>query len=251
LNSTHSDGGGKALELRIDRKTFSAPDRAPADVIRGLNLRLEAGEFGALIGPSGSGKTTALRILAGLDSDFSGECRTPDRSRLAIVFQEPCLLPWRTVEANIRLVLPPDRAKADLSELIDTLGLAAHRTHYPGELSLGLARRVAIARAFAIDPDFLLLDEPFVSLDEAVAARLRQELLTLTTRRRVTTLMVTHDLEEAVQLADHLFVLSGPPSRVILERRLPSAREVRTESDIRSAAAELRSSLAAIGDGTR
>ncbi len=251
MNSAHSDGGDKALELRIDRKTFLAADRAPVDVIRGLALRLEAGEFGALIGPSGCGKTTVLRIAAGLDPDFTGECRTPDRRRLAIVFQEPCLLPWRTVEENIRLVLPPDRAKADLSELIDTLGLGSHRTHYPGELSLGLARRVAIARAFAIEPDFLLLDEPFVSLDEAVAARLRDELVLLTERHHVTTLMVTHDLGEAVQLADHLFFLSDRPARVILERRRPLPRGSRTEDSVRSTAEELRATLQSIGAAGR
>ena len=243
MNSTHSGGDGKALELRIDRKTYLSADRVPVDVIRGLTLRLGAGEFGALIGPSGCGKTTVLRIVAGLDTDFTGECRWPPEHRLGVVFQEPCLLPWRTVDENIRLVLPPDRAKADLSDLIDTLGLSAHRAHYPGELSLGLARRVAIARAFAIEPDFLLLDEPFVSLDEAVAARLREELMTLTASRNVTTLMVTHDLGEAVQLADHLFFLSDRPSRVVLERRLSTVRAQRTDTFIRSTAEELRSAL--------
>jgi len=251
LNSTLSGGDGKALELRIDRKTFLSADRVPVDVIRGLTLRLRAGEFGALIGPSGCGKTTVLRIVAGLDTDFEGECRWPGEHRLGVVFQEPCLLPWRTVDENIRLVLPPDRVGANLSDLIDTLGLGAHRAHYPGELSLGLARRVAIARAFAIEPDFLLLDEPFVSLDEAVAARLRDELMTLTASRNVTTLMVTHDLNEAVQLADHLFFLSDRPSRVVLERQLPAPRAQRSDASIRSTAEELRAVLAAANGAAR
>ncbi len=244
MNNILSGGDGNALELRIDRKSYLTADRAPLDVIRGLTLRVGAGEFGALIGPSGCGKTTVLRIVAGLDTEFDGECRWPGKHRLGVVFQEPCLLPWRTVDENIRLVLPPDRAGADLSELIDTLGLGAHRAHYPGELSLGLARRVAIARAFAIAPDFLLLDEPFVSLDEAVAARLREELMALTTSRNVTTLMVTHDLSEAVQLADHLFFLSDRPSRVILERQLSVSRTARSDAFIRSTAEELRAALA-------
>ena len=101
-------------------------------------------------------------------------------------------MPWRTVEDNIRLALPAHQTDVDLTDLFETLGLGSHLARYPGELSLGLARRAAIARAFAIRPDFLLLDEPFVSLDEAVAARLRNELMALTTRTRVTTLFVTH-----------------------------------------------------------
>jgi ABC-type nitrate/sulfonate/bicarbonate transport system ATPase subunit len=243
LNSTPSGGDGNALELRIDRKTYLNADRVAVDVIRGLSLRLRAGEFGALIGPSGCGKTTVLRIVAGLDTDFQGDCRWPGEPRLGVVFQEPCLLPWRTVDENIRLVLPPDRVGADLSDLIETLGLGGHRGHYPGELSLGLARRVAIARAFAVAPDFLLLDEPFVSLDEATAARLRAELTALTASRHVTTLMVTHDLDEAVQLADHMFFLSDRPSRVVLERQFAVARAQRTDAYIRSTAEELRAAL--------
>ena len=205
-------GGAALLELRIDAKSYRSADGTPVEVIRGLKLRLETGSFGALIGPSGCGKTTILKIAAGLDADFQGERRTPESSRLGMVFQEPRLLAWRTVEQNIRLALPAERAGVDLKELIDVLGLDAHLARYPGELSLGLARRVAIARAFAIDPDFLLLDEPFVSLDEATADRLRDELVALTTRTGVTTLFVTHDLPEAVQLADRLFFLSDRPS---------------------------------------
>src|SRR6202012_2757992 len=143
------------------------------EVIRGLALRLRSGSFGALMGPSGCGKTTLLRIAAGLDSDFAGKRCVPQSQRLGIVFQEPRLLPWRTVEENIRLVVPSAGAPTDLGPLVSTLGLASHMSHYPGELSLGLARRVAIARAFAMRPTLLLLDEPFVSLDEATAIRLR------------------------------------------------------------------------------
>src|SRR5271156_6729966 len=208
LNDVQIAGDAAALELRIDAKHFLSADGVSVEVVRGLELRLEAGSFGVLIGPSGCGKTTILRIAAGLDADFRGELRTPGSGRLGMVFQEPRLLPWRTVENNIRLALPADQTDVDLTELFETLGLSSHLARYPGELSLGLARRAAIARAFAIRPDFLLLDEPFVSLDEAVAVRLRNELVALTTRTRVTTLLVTHDLAEAVQLADHLFFLS-------------------------------------------
>ena len=111
-------------------------------------------------------------------------------------------------------------------------------------MSLGLARRAAIARAFAVNPDFLLLDEPFVSLDEAVAARLRGELVALTTRTRVTTLFVTHDLEEAVQLADRLFFLSDRPTRIILEKALPPPRGARSRDVVASISDEMRALVA-------
>ena len=232
------------LELRIDAKRFRSADGTPVDVVSGLTLRLEAGSFGALIGPSGCGKTTILKIAAGLDRDFIGERRAPGFGRLGMVFQEPRLLAWRTVEQNIRLALPPGRVNADLRDLIEVLGLGAHLARYPGELSLGLARRVAIARAFAVEPDFLLLDEPFVSLDEATADRLRSELAALTTRNEVTTLMVTHDLLEAVQLADRLFFLSERPARIILEQQLPPPRGARSKDVVASISDELRAQLA-------
>lgn len=232
------------LELRIDAKSYRSADGTAVEVVRGLKLRLAAGSFGALIGPSGCGKTTILKIAAGLDADFRGERRTPGSGRLGMVFQEPRLLAWRTVEQNIRLPLPFERAGVDLTELIAILGLGDHLARYPGELSLGLARRVAIARAFAIDPDFLLLDEPFVSLDEATADRLRDELMALTTRTEVTTLFVTHDLSEAIQLADRLFFLSDRPTRIILEQELPSPRSTRDRDAVASISDEMRALLA-------
>jgi NitT/TauT family transport system ATP-binding protein len=240
LNDAQSAGDAAPLELRIDAKTFLSADGKPFEVIRGLELRLEAGSFGALIGPSGCGKTTILKIAAGLDPDFRGRLRTPGTGRLGIVFQEPRLLPWRTVEQNIRLALPAHEAGADLTEMIEILGLGSHLAQYPGELSLGLARRTAIARAFAARPDFLLLDEPFVSLDEAVATRLRNELVALTTRTKATTLFVTHDLAEAIQLADRLFFLSDRPARIIAEKVLPPPRGTRSRDVIASIADEMR-----------
>ena len=233
-------GDAALLELCIDSKTYLSADGTPVEVVRGLKLRLEAGTFGALIGPSGCGKTTILKIAAGIDPDFRGEIRTPGAGRLGIVFQEPRLLPWRTVEQNIRLALAAEDTTADLTELVEILGLSSHLTRYPGELSLGLARRAAIARAFAVQPDFLLLDEPFVSLDETVAARLRDELVALTTRTKVTTLFVTHDLEEAIQLSDRLFFLSDRPTRIIAEKSLPPPRGKRSADVIASIGDEMR-----------
>lgn len=251
MNDAQTAGDAAPLELRIDAKSYLSADGTAVEVVRGLQLRLEAGSFGALIGPSGCGKTTILRIAAGLDADFRGELRAPGAGRLGMVFQEPRLLPWRTVEDNIRLALPAHQADVDLTDLVGILGLGSHLTRYPGELSLGLARRTAIARAFAVSPDFLLLDEPFVSLDETVAGRLRDELVALTTRTRVTTLFVTHDLEEAVQLADRLFFLSDRPTRIILEKTLPPPRGTRSRDVVAAISAEMRALVAQAVAGVR
>lgn len=191
----------------------------------------------ALVGPSGCGKTTLLRIVAGLDRDFAGRVTCPP-GVIGMVFQEPRLLAWRNVEDNIRLAAP-HADDAALAMLFDTLDLASHRGHFPGELSLGLARRVALARAFAVEPTLLILDEPFTSLDAPLAARLRRELAQLVARKPVTTLLVTHDLDEAAQLADRLIALSPRPARVLAEIAISSARGARSESEIASAKASI------------
>src|SRR5207344_1699821 len=200
----------------IKQKSYRAASGEQHLVLGELAFSLGNGEVAALVGPSGCGKTTLLRIIAGLDSDFEGSVALPAHGMLGMVFQEPRLLPWRTVEQNVRLAAPA-ATDASLDALFRTLGLAAHRAHYPGALSRGRARRVAMARAFAVEPDLLLLDEPFVSLDDALAARLREELAELVTRSPVTTLLVTHNVEEAIALADRLFLLSSSPARVLAE----------------------------------
>lgn len=196
-----------------------------------LAFSLGNGEVAALVGPSGCGKTTLLRIVAGLDSDFEGSVALPAHGMLGMVFQEPRLLPWRTVEQNVRLAAP-QATDAALGTLFQALGLTAHRDHFPGELSLGLARRVALARAFAVEPDLLLLDEPFVSLDDALAARLRDELADLVNRRPITTLLVTHNVEEAIGLADRLLLLSLSPARVLADVPVTRPRTARTPQEL-------------------
>ncbi len=247
MNDARTDGAAGPLEIRIDSKTYVSAEGKAVEVIRDLTLRLDAFSVGALIGPSGCGKTTILHVAAGLDPNFSGHLQIPGHGRLGVVFQEPRLLPWRSVADNIRLVLPPEQSFDQLDDLIETLGLGAHLSHYPGELSLGLARRVAIARAFAVQPDFLLLDEPFVSLDAAVAARLRDELTLLTRRRQVTTLLVTHDLADAIQLADRMFFLSTRPASIVAEIALPPPRGARDKATVERIAAQVRSQVPGYG----
>lgn len=209
-----------------------------------LSITLANGEVAAIVGPSGCGKTTLLRIIVGLDRDFEGSVRLPAHGRLGVVFQEPRLLPWRTVEQNVRLAAP-DASDAALTALFETLGLGEHRRHYPGELSLGLARRVALARAFAVDPELLVLDEPFVSLDAALAERLRAELIELVSRRPVTTLLVTHDIEEATGLADRVFLLSASPARVLAEVPIEHPRSPRTKDQLAAIRNEIKRKTAA------
>jgi NitT/TauT family transport system ATP-binding protein len=220
------------LDVRIDHKAFRSADGAESEVLRGLAFALAPGSFTCLIGPSGCGKTTTLRIILGLDRDFAGAVTpAPPGLRMAAVFQEPRLLPWRTVEQNVRLALPPQEripAAGDLDRLFAVLGLAELRQRYPGELSLGLERRVALARAFAVMPDLLLLDEPFVSLDEHTADRLRAHLLELWQAQGATVLMVTHNVREAARLADRLLLLNGRPARLVGDVAVPLPRGARS-----------------------
>jgi len=217
----------EGLDVRILHKQFRSADGQNLLAIDDIAFTAAPGSFTALIGPSGCGKTTTLRILLGLDRDFQGHARLP-AGRVAAVFQEPRLLPWRDVETNVRLALPPELRDDDLSPLFEALGLSEMRTRFPGELSLGLARRVALARAFAIEPSLLLLDEPFVSLDETTAAKLRTLLLTVWSARPTTAVMVTHNLREAVDLADRLVLLTPRPAKIRGVYELPTPRAERT-----------------------
>ncbi|AZV23808.1 MULTISPECIES: ATP-binding cassette domain-containing protein [unclassified Mesorhizobium] len=218
---------GAVVPLKVDiaEKTFRSTRGVSITALQDLSFEVRQGEFACLLGPSGCGKTTTLRILLGLDQDFSGSFQLPQggSNRIAAVFQEPTLLPWRTVEQNVRLALPKSLRAKNLDGLFDTLGLAGMRSLYPAELSLGLARRAALARAFATEPAVLFLDEPFVSLDEQTAERLRHLLLTVWSARPTTALMVTHNLREALMLSDRIIVLAPRPTHVlgVFDVRLP------------------------------
>ena len=225
-----------ALVAEIRGKRYpGARGAQPHVALAGLSLQAAAGEIVALVGPSGCGKTTFLNIVAGLDRDFAGEVRLAPRpdgqpARVGYVFQEPRLLPWRTVYENVALVLPPHRAEGVVRDMLKAVGLAEARNRYPPQLSGGMSRRVSIARAFAIEPDLLLMDEPFVSLDHDTVEQLRALLLKLWHARPTTVLFVTHDLREALVLADRLVLLSGAPARVVGDVPVGLARNRRHSS---------------------
>jgi NitT/TauT family transport system ATP-binding protein len=225
LNTHPLAGAAALLKVNIEEKLFRSSNGRAIDVLRDLHFEVRQNEFACILGPSGCGKTTTLRILLGLDQDYQGSIQLPGNmdARMGAVFQEPMLLPWRTVEQNVRLGLPNNLRGTDLDSLFNQLGLAKMRTFYPMELSLGLARRAAIARALAIEPDILLLDEPFVSLDEPTAQQLRFLLLSVWSERPTTALMVTHNLQEAIMLSDRIIVLSDRPAHVVgtFDIRLP------------------------------
>ena len=219
-----SPAGGRApLEVSIKAKAYLSASGKTLETLREIAFALDKGKVGAIVGPSGCGKTTLLRIVCGLDTRFEGVIVRPDSGRLAVVFQEPRLLPWRSVEDNIRLAAPGIE-EAELATLLATLGLVEHRRHFSNELSLGLARRVALARALAVHPDLLLLDEPFASLDAATAGGLVEAIADLVEARPVTTLLVTHDIDAAVRLADVVCVLSDRPARLLAQIPIPRPR---------------------------
>jgi NitT/TauT family transport system ATP-binding protein len=231
-------GAEKLLELRVESKTYRSATNAPIEVLRDFAFELAAGSFASLIGPSGSGKTTILRIAAGLDRDFRGKRWISPSARVGMVFQEPRLLVWRTVEDNIRIAMDAASVTGDIAELLDRFDLAEQRHQYAGELSLGQARRVAMVRAMSIGPDLLLLDEPLVSLDEYISARLRGELRTIADSRKVAILLVTHDLAEAIELSDRLLLLGGKPAHIVLEKEMSVPRSRRDRGAVTTLAEE-------------
>ena len=231
-------GAASLVDIRVDAKVYDGVDGQPVEAVRGVAFRLGEGGFTALLGPSGCGKTTILRILAGLDTAFRGQVRWHAPPRIGFVFQEPNLLPWRTVRQNIELTKAASFGAADVGELAGRLGLAPLMNRFPGELSLGLARRVSLARAIASAPSVLLLDEPFASLDDATAMDLRGLLRETRARWQLTTLMVTHNLNEALDLADRLILLSPRPARVLAELPIPPAGH-RDAQDIEALRADL------------
>lgn len=223
-------GASKPLEIDIVRKVYRASDGRAVEAVRNLKFSIEPHTFVSLIGPSGCGKTTTLRIILGLDRDYEGRIQL-DYSGLAVgvAFQEPRLLPWRTVEENVRLALRSYGQARPLDSLFADLALDDWRDRYPGELSLGMARRAALARALAVEPDLLVLDEPFASLDERGAVELRALVSRVVAKRRTTVILVTHNVREALQLADRVILLTARPTGILADIPVTTGRDRRTD----------------------
>jgi len=218
-----------------------------------LSFTLPTNSFATLIGPSGSGKSTLLRVLAGLVPPTKGEFHFHNHhDHVGLVFQKPNLMPWRRVLENVCLPLelnetPPEEITNRARDIIRLVGLEGFEKAYPRDLSGGMAQRVAIARSMMQDPDILLLDEPFGSLDALTREIMGDELLQIWQARRKTVLMVTHSISEAIYLSDQVLVLSPRPGKIELELAIdlprPRKPEMRYLSEFSSLAQQLRDSL--------
>lgn len=229
----------EVLEIKNVSKEFRIRSRS-LPVLRDIDLQVAAGEFVSLVGLSGCGKTTLLRLIVGLDSQYQGaiylggnRLNGPSRKR-GIVFQEPRLLPWLTIEQNVRLALGKDQSKAGNHTVLEHLalvGLKGYEKAYPSQLSGGMAQRAAIARALVANPAVLLLDEPLGALDALTRLYMQRELERIWQQQKTTMVMVTHDIDEAIQLSDRVVILSSSPGEVkrIVDVPLPRPRNRESE----------------------
>ena len=206
--------------IALDQVHLSFADNGRVlPVLEDVSLQVGAGASCAVIGPSGCGKTSLLFLLAGLLKPTAGTVRVADRSRTGVILQHYGLLPWKSVAANIGLGLrlqgaDRERTRARVDELLVEMDLAAFADHFPGQLSGGMQQRVALARALATEPRLLLMDEPLSALDALTRERLQHTILGVWQRHRVTMVLVTHSIEEAVFLGQTVVVLTSRPARV-------------------------------------
>ena len=206
--------------IALDQVHLSFADNGRVlPVLEDVSLQVGAGASCAVIGPSGCGKTSLLFLLAGLLKPTAGTVRVADRSRTGVILQHYGLLPWKSVAANIGLGLrlqgaDRERTRARVDELLVEMDLAAFADHFPGQLSGGMQQRVALARALATGPQLLLMDEPLSALDALTRERLQHTILDVWQRHRVTMVLVTHSIEEAVFLGRTVVVLTDRPARV-------------------------------------
>ena len=217
--------------VSVGRK-FESP-QGEIIAIENFNLEIMPGEFRVIVGPSGCGKTTFLRMLAGLDKPTSGalEMRTPDgrTPSNAMVFQGRSVFPWLTVEQNVGYGLKlrhvnRKQRKHETHELLTAVGLTKFASVYPHQLSEGMKQRVAIARALAVDPDLLLMDEPFGALDEQTRFLLQEEVLRIWERTRKTVVFITHSIDEALTMADRIAIMSAHPGTLLADVEVPFPR---------------------------
>jgi NitT/TauT family transport system ATP-binding protein len=209
-------------------------DGIETPVLRDFSVTIEQGTFAVVVGPSGVGKSTLLRVVAGLLAPSSGTARITSspgaqRRSYGFVFQDSRLLPWRRVLANIELgleglAISKTESRARAEQALELVGLAGYGNRWPFELSGGQRQRVGIARALAVDPDVLLMDEPFGALDAITRAMLQEELVRIWQKDHKTVLFVTHDLDEAIYLADRVLVLGGKPGRLTRDLVNPTPR---------------------------
>lgn len=212
------------LTINLRSKTFAR--NKERQILGAVSLEVAEGEIVAILGPSGSGKTTLLRMIAGLDQDFNGEVLSRGKavrgpsSRRSLVFQDARLLGWRTVRQNVAFGLPKSMSTdgdARINEMLAMVGLQHAEHAWPRELSGGMEKRVALARALVGSPDLLMLDEPFGALDTPNRFALQDELIALHHRLGLSVLLITHDIEEAVYLADRILILGDTPARVLTD----------------------------------
>ena len=241
------------ISLRNVSKTFQ-DQYGVLDALADIDLDVHAQEFLCVLGPSGCGKTTLLRLLAGLIKPTAGELVVYNRHelRIGLVFQQSNLMPWRTVMDNILLPLElrgvgRDEAAQKAQALIELVGLEDFTDVWPASLSGGMAQRVAIARALIQDPDLLLLDEPFGSLDALTREKMGEELLRIWQVKRKTVVMITHSISESLLLADRIIVLSPRPGKVLLDLTVdlprPRNEELRYSSQFQDMSRQIREAI--------
>jgi NitT/TauT family transport system ATP-binding protein len=225
---------GNPLRIRVKRKTFPAiGGRDENTVLRDVSFEVSPREFVVLTGPSGCGKSTLLNIVAGLDTDYEGDIDLgAAHPRMTFIFQTPRLLPWRTIRENLMLSLPDgDPRQNNVDAIIDRVGLTEAKNAYPERTSLGMQRRAALARGFIQEPDILLMDEPFVSLDDPTAQGLRELLVDLWKSRPTTVMFVTHDRTEAVMLGTRILRLAAGSASIKADESVRLSPSDRTQRD--------------------